>query len=260
MADKFRFLNLYTNYKYRYKKDKKFEVPKNNACFAAALNDHRSHYNLVDKFFCNYEITIHRGTSMLNKDKNNNCLLSEQQLTKFINVLKRYVNFNWKYKKASEEKFTIDLNIEGVFVIHKLILFWIRQSYEFPFNVLTLDAERFRTIPSNRFFNIFQIYKAIFSTYDIDEDSLHSIFTPRTSKLHTSDYYRELLKTRDINNISGLLFPSLGKRVKFPQLDSIFDGDQLVSVDFWTESEEDYPNRLKRFEIYKKSLKQSLEL
>lgn len=260
MALTFRFLNLHTKYVYRYKKDGEFKIPENNACFAGALRKHESKYNMADKFLCNYEVKIYRGTSMINKGKNNNCLLSEQQLTKFINVLKRYVNFNWKYKEVSEKKFIIDLDIEDRFVVHKLILFWIRQSYEFPYNVLTLDAERFRTIPSNRFFNIFQIYKAIFSTYDLDEDSLHSIFTPRVSKLHTSDYYRELLKTKDVYNISNLLFPKLEKNVKFPELESIFGDNDLVSVDFWTESDEDCPNRLKRFKIYKKSLEQSLTL
>lgn len=260
MADTFRFLNLYTVYKYRYNKDEKFEVPQNHACFAAALYDHRSNHKIFAKFSCNYEITIYRGISKLKNGSNNNCLLSGHQLTKFINVLKRYVSFDWKYKRASKKKFVIDLDIDGVLVIHKLILFWIRQSYEFPYNVLTLDAEKFRTIPSNRFFNIFQTYKAIFSTYDIDKNDLHSIFTPRVSKLHTSDYYRELLKTRDVDSISKLLFPDSENGVKFPTLDSIFGDDELVSVDFWTEPDEDCPNRIKRFELYKESLKQSLKL
>lgn len=260
MADTFRFLNYYTRYKYRYDKAAAFEET-STACFASAIRNHNKLYKSSDEFFCNYEITIHRGTSKLKEGKSNNCLLSIQQLTKFINVLKRYVSFKWKYKRVSKEKFIIDLDIKNRYVIHKLILFWIRQSYEFPYNVLTLDAEKFREIPSNRFFNIFQIYKAIFSTYDIEDNSLHSIFTPRTSKLHTSDYYREVLSTWDEVDISKLLFPRrLGEVVKFPRLDSLVDDDELVSVDYWTEPDEACPNRVKRFEIYKKSLKQSLKL
>ena len=91
--------------------------------------------NLYDE---NYIIYIYKGANNLRN--NNMCFLSKKQLQNHIKQAQEI--FNFKYQVIELEKlYKVNLSItQAPGNFHKYILAWIRYCYEFPYNMLLLDA------------------------------------------------------------------------------------------------------------------------
>lgn len=252
----FRFLGYYTDYEYKIQGMKDYKKAGNTACFAEALQKMRSNFETSEKFSGSYKIKIYRTDRKIKDSKSNFCLLSKKEIRDYINILKKVVKFRWRFLKDNKDYFTVKADIqEGYHTTHRAVLFWIRNLYEFPFNVLVKDAELFRKDHRYSYIGALNIHRLVYISNCLNEDC-HSMFKYHYNSLGTLDEYqrafnndRELYVSdtiRDIANsieIEGLIGTVCS------------DLDKLKSLEFWTEPEDDCPQRKDRFEVYSKNLK-----
>ena len=252
----FRFLGYYTDYEYKIQGMKDYKKAGNTACFSEALQKMRSNFETSEKFSGSYKIKIYRTQYQISKSKSNFCLLSKKEIRDYINILKKVVKFRWRFLKDNKDYFTVKVDIqEGYHTTHRAVLFWIRNLYEFPFNVLVKDAELFRKDHRYSYIGALNIHRLVYISNCLNEDC-HSMFKYRYNSLGTLDEYqrafnndRELYVSDTIRDIANSI------EIEGPIGTACSDLDKLRTLEFWTEPEDDCPQRKDRFEVYSKNLK-----
>lgn len=91
-----------------------------------------------DSYMCNtYELYIYRYGYKFNGD--NNCLITKRQLTQHIEEIKKFHDFDYTIENISKG-YKLQFTIDASLMWHKIILSWLRYSYEFPFNIALYEA------------------------------------------------------------------------------------------------------------------------
>lgn len=99
-------------------------------CFSEVFNG--------DSFMCNtYELYIYRYGYKFNGD--NNCLITKRQLIKHIEEIKKFHDFDYTIENINKG-YKLQFTINASLMWHKIILTWLRYSYEFPFNIALYEA------------------------------------------------------------------------------------------------------------------------
>lgn len=119
-----------------------------NACFAPILNRgtniHNEEYNLY---------LVHDPKYALNKNRSNLCFLSLKQLKKHIYLARRLFPFEYSVEETEYEgypTYKVHLKLNANHFYHRYLLTWIRYAYEFPFNLILMDAIRMKHCYLNR--------------------------------------------------------------------------------------------------------------
>lgn len=153
-----------------------------------------------------YEIVILSDeTGMEEYGYNNMCMLTENEIRYYINMLSKYVPFEWDLthvysngqRYVSEEEmennedlrrryilkaYKLHLHINGTYMQHKFVLISLRGLYEFPFNMALMDVFTLRTEEKYKKYtttNLYIMISYIFGYFDsyfdaIDDQSLVS--------------------------------------------------------------------------------------
>ena len=91
-----------------------------------------------DSYMCNtYELYIYRYGYKFNGD--NNCLITKRQLIQHIEEIKKFHDFDYTIENISKG-YKLQFTINASLMWHKIILSWLRYSYEFPFNIALYEA------------------------------------------------------------------------------------------------------------------------
>lgn len=252
----FRFLGYYTDYEYKIQGMKDYKKAGDTACFAEALQKMRSNFGTYERFSGSYKIKIYRTQYQISKSKSNFCLLSKKEIRDYVNILKKVVNFKWRFLKDNKDYFTVKADIpESYRTAHKAVLFWIRNLYEFPYNVLVKDAELFRKDHKYSYIGALNIHRLVYISNHLKEDC-HSMFKHDYKNLGSLDEYKRAFNYEGDYGLSDAI-RDIADSIKIDNLEdrTCSDLDELRTLEFWTEPEDDCPQRKDRFEVYSKNLK-----
>lgn len=123
----FKFLDFYTYYSSQgdIEKDLGREY-----CFGTIFDG--------DDFMENsYELYIYRYGHKFNAD--NNCLITKKQLIQHIEEIKNFFDFEYTISNI-KNGYKLEFTLNCALMWHKVILSWLRYSYEFPFNVALYES------------------------------------------------------------------------------------------------------------------------
>lgn len=134
------------------------------ACFSDVFRSlvTRKDYDIV------YTITINKNKDLVLHNKNNYCFLTKQELHNHIRILKKLFDFSYSIKET-EESYIVSAHLYGNSVTHKYFLTWVRYSYEYPYNVMCLDALNLYKQPEFKFvskINIFSLFSQVGFNYE----------------------------------------------------------------------------------------------
>lgn len=192
----FKFLGYYTRYSATGVLKKSLST---NACFSDIYRNFKPH----DLYNENYIIYIYKGTN--NSRNNNMCFLNKKQLQNHIKQAKEI--FDFKYQITENKKiYKVNLSIAkapGNF--HKYILAWIRYCYEFPYNMLLLDALEIKKEYCFKYTSISNLFNLVLSCFNEEWDYLREIHQiPKHQVclfLRKKEVFKRLLLVTHINDI-----------------------------------------------------------
>lgn len=123
-------------------------------CYHSAVENLRSNSS---NNFINYSIIVLDGESYaISANVKNACYLNKQQIKTHLKQINKYLNKPVKFTVTNTDykgfsAFKIDISITGSKRDHLFALTWIRHLYEYPFNLILLDAHRLRRDPKYTF-------------------------------------------------------------------------------------------------------------
>lgn len=182
-----------------------------------------------------YIIYIYKGINFLkDKRKSNACFLNKYELSNHLKQAQKLYNFNFSIEDSIGRhnypifKVTLSLNkVSGNF--HKYLLTWLRYTYEFPFNVLLLDAYWLKKDNKFRFQSIANIFNLITSCYCDDIRLVHKIATDCVKPLKKSELSQLIVECDILNNIYKHI-----TRIRHRKIPKKIDGYDFRDVEYWT--------------------------
>lgn len=178
-------------------------------CFNVAFNKLSKLTHTIDE---QYEIILYRSLDYLRRTHYSNyCILSKKQLSKHLQQARDIFQFDFKINsiKVNEIhafKVTLILNKDCPLLFHKYILTWLRYTYEYPFNVLLLDAYKLKKEPRFRYTSIVNLFNITLASFKKD-NALHSIIQPGVNcRLQKSQIRTQLTKVARLNDLYEVLY------------------------------------------------------
>lgn len=233
----FKFLGYYT----RYSATGDFKRSLSTcACFSDIYKKFVPH-NLYNE---NYVIYIYKGTN--NSRNNNMCLLSKKQLQNHIKQAQEIFNFKYQVIEL-KGLYKVNLNIiQAPGNFHKYILAWIRYCYEFPYNMLLLDALEIKKEPCFKYTSISNLFNVVLSCFNEEWDSLREIHQiPRHQVclfLRKKEIFKKLLL---VNRINDIYISRCSKKYYIPKK---YNEYHYFDLEYW--QDENCLNA--RIDVYKK--------
>lgn len=237
-----------------------------NACFSYVFKNSYSDNMSVD-----YSVILYKDTKLADEyHKSNACFLTKNQLEnhlkqaqilypfKFaVHDLTNYHQVDDDYNNCDEcwNVYKVDLKLENVpGTFHKYLLTWLRYTYEFPYNVLLLDAYKLKNEDCFRFTSIANIFNLVLGCYcDKELNGLHQV--PEDNALveflKTKDLREKLSDIRKLNTIYKAL------KYKREMIPESINNLSIRDIEYWNDNKlyEEFrkPIYLKTYkDIYKK--------
>ena len=238
----FKYLEFWTYYSSKGTLDKNL---KREWCFSSVFGGLKHQKN-------EYVLYIYNNGHLTNKD--NNCLITKEQLIEHINEINKFYKFEYKLKTI-KDGYKLEFTIDAPIIYHKIILSWLRYSYEFPFNVTLYELFKVREEKGFKRLTMLNLFNLIGATMHCTKHgtSIHAIgvFYDFKDLISYKDFKKEITKSiekdpyKHINDILNVVNEDDFNILELP-LDK-----RLNHTDYW-EDQEEYKKRLK---IYKKNLK-----
>lgn len=141
MAAEFQYLNYHTEYSCsgHFKMNKQSGV-----CFRDAFNKIE---NIREEFTETYEVYIYKGADQLKKSRSNACFMTEREIENHLKQLKSIMDLkkvSVKTDKENNKLMIATVTLTGKAIYHKYMLTWLRYVYEYPYNMVLMDARKLR--------------------------------------------------------------------------------------------------------------------
>lgn len=160
----------YLNYCTEYSVSGSFKKPmQEEACFRSIFNKATNDGDYT------YTIRLYTSYKKLGEKNNNYCFFNKSQVKNHINQLKDLGDFK---SVVIDKKDHIEVIIkisQQCNLFHRYLVSWIRYLYEFPYNVLLLDAYRLKQEKKFRFTSISNLMNICVSAYPVHYRDLHGI-------------------------------------------------------------------------------------
>ena len=188
------------------------------------------------------------------KNWDNNCLLTKEQLILFLNDINKIFKFTYTLKK-NVDGYTLKFEIDAPIIYHKIILSWIRYTYEFPYNITLYEVFKVKEEKGFKRITIFNLFNLIGSTMHCTKHgtSIHAIgnFYDWKKLINYKDFKKIIEARRKHRPHIGIcsLIEVLDEN-KFEIL-KLGLNYRLNHTDYW-ENEKEYKKRLK---LYRSNLK-----
>ena len=238
----FKYLEFWTYYSSKGTLDKNL---KREWCFSSVFNGLKHQKN-------EYVLYIYNNGHLTNKD--NNCLITKEQLIEHINEINKFYKFEYKLKTI-KDGYKLEFTIDAPIIYHKIILSWLRYSYEFPFNVAIYEAFKIKEEKGFKRLTLLNLFNLIGATMYCTKHgtSIHAIGKfYEWKKLINYKEFRKLIeenRRRDetcaINDIIPVLYDDDLKTLELPV-------DKRINHTNYWEDEKEYKKILK---LYKNNLK-----
>lgn len=251
MAAEFQYLNYYT----KYSCSGAFELanPHNTACFATAFGKIKG---IKGSFSETYKILIYKASNrkVLTGGRSNKCFLNKQQLKNHINQLKSLMDLRIVGLSEENDHFELTVKVTGERIYHLYFLNWARYTYEYPFNVILLDAYKLRKkLITESISNLYNIAAACYNGYSYNTG--HAIC--KGGKLYKIAELKKRLETLAKNGESQVnsIIESSSNSAKVKACPA---NNKYNNIEYW-QSEEEYQKReryyLNAYELLKSDTK-----
>jgi len=187
----FRLLDYYTEYSCKGSFNKKMS---GNACFSYVFNNVTSRSNET------YKVVLYKGiTFAKERHKSNACLFTKKELKRHLQQAQAIYPFTFRIEEKKDwngyKVFIVILDIKKVpGTFHKYILTWLRYMYEFPYNVILLDAYKLKKERSYKFTSMSDMFNIVLSHFCAPPRDIHQIAKNVTSKRLRKSRIREKIK------------------------------------------------------------------
>lgn len=202
----------------------------------------------------NYELYIYNNGHI--KTHDNNCLLTKEQLIKHIEEINKFYKFKYTLKNLKEGTgYKLIFNLNAPLIYHKVILSWLRYTYEFPFNIALYESFKVKEEKGFKRATILNLFNLIGSTMNCSKHGteIHAIgvFYEWKKFINYKEFHKLIESKRkiDANCTVNTIIPILGRK-DFKTLNLPAD-KRINHTDYW-EDEKEYKKRLK---LYKENLK-----
>lgn len=240
----FNFLNFCTIYKSEGSVNKELHK---EYCFSNIF--HRGPNTQKNK----YVLEIYVNKAKDNDD--NNCFLTTEQIEEHINTIKTIKNFKHTLEQQ-DNKYILTFTLNAPRVYHKIILSWLRYTYEFPFNMALYEAFKLKDVYGFKrlgLFNLFNLIGGSMNYYkhgcDIHAIGKFNLF----KKIVTWPNFKNSIKIHYKEDprcgINYLVDTLNGDDYKFKYIK--VGNFKITNSEFW-ETEEEFKKRIK---VYKHNLK-----
>lgn len=240
----FKYLEFWTYYSSKGTTNKDL---KREYCFSKIFYGNNKQNN-------DYELYIYNDGHI--KTHDNNCLLTKEQLITHIEEINKFYKFKYELKNLKGNTgYKLIFNLDAPLIYHKIILSWLRYSYEFPFNVALYESFKVKEEKGFKRLTMLNLFNLIGSTMHCTKHgtNIHAIGVFYEWKELIS--YKDFKKSLDfevennprcqINNIINTYEDDVFEILKLPA------NKRINHTDYW-EDEKEYKKRLK---LYKKNLK-----
>lgn len=199
----------YLDFKTEYSCKGFFDTPLlKGTCFNIAFNKLSHLKHTINE---QYEIILYRSLDYLRRTHYSNyCVLSKRQLSKHLQQARDIFQFDFKINNIkvydiSAFKVTLILNKKCPLLFHKYLLTWLRYTYEFPFNVLLLDAYKLKKESRFRYTSIVNLFNVILTGFR-QSSCVHSITQAGVNcRLKKSQIRTQLTKIEKLNDLYKVL-------------------------------------------------------
>ena len=238
IMEDFSYLNYYTEYSCNGYLNQGLD---GGACFSYIFRNLEN-----EKVSIDYNIIIYKGTEFSKEEHNSNaCLLTINQLKNHLKQAQCIYPFKFYIKECEHNGFDVfEVNLKLVDIpgmFHKYLLTWTRYTYEFPYNVLLIDAYKLKNEKCFKFSSIANIFNIVLGSIDWeDSNNIHQIpqiFTINKS-LKINDLREKLNKIERLNE----LYEALKNTDRF--IPNSIKELSIEDVEYW--------NNIEYFEKYRK--------
>lgn len=228
-----------------------------HACFANAINR-----KTIRKE--SYIIYLFKDLKVAKKHQSNFCPLTKEELIYHIKQARRIFKFNYNVEEEPEVRsgvgvcpaFKVTFDVDANHFYHRYLLTWLRYAYEFPYNMILLEAFRLKkyAIPKETLPNLFVlITNSLKDSYYSDGHSIgcsygkHDMLKEVTLKKNIS----ELAKQNSNYGCLNQIYPRTKNKdiTKLTRIDlSYLDVDQWLPLETFDKRVEKY---VKNYKILK---------
>lgn len=241
----FNFLNFCTIYRSKGSNDHNL---KREYCFSQIFyqgpNTQKNEYTL--------EIYIDKAAD----NDDNNCFLTKDELEEHINNIKKLKRFEHTIEECPN-KYVIHFTLDAPRVYHKIILSWLRYTYEFPFNMVLYETFKLKKVKGFKRVNTFNLFNLIAGSMDYTKHgcNIHAIgeFNKFKKFINWKNFNKTIVKEykRDPNcEINSLVEYLNNYNYNFKYIEKN-PKLKVNNSEFW-ETENEFKNRIK---VYRHNLK-----
>lgn len=203
-----------------------------DACFREVF------YNVYSNSHLFYHIILYRGVEYVTKTQHSNaCLFTKSKVIQHLRQAQALYPFVFKVEESSRHNypiFIIHLELNNVpRLFHKYLLSWIRYLYEFPYNVLLLDAKRLKKDPAFKFIPTPDAFNVVATSFPDYYGTGHGIAYRYSQKLTRAQLKERISKVSTLNAIYQLLNAEAREHwEKIPEYIGSFTTDD---IEYWSE-------------------------
>lgn len=216
------------------------------ACFGGILNIGKK----LQKE--HYEIFVIRDPKYaVESNRSNLCLLNDKEVRKHLWLVKRLFPFKYVVEESQYQEFSaykIILDVDAPKFYHKYLLTWLRYLYEFPYNLILVDALRLKHqyLPKENIANLFILCANSFNYRPVSYSEGHGIARYPSGFLKEYELKAKINEQAIGSQQVNYLYPRLTKI----KLEKIADNNG-VYLEYWL-NPEDF---LERKDVYLKNYK-----
>lgn len=228
----FRYLSYHTEYSYDGDFTGKMKAA---ACFGTVFN----HVSRNKASSLSYIIRIYPGDTLKRYSLSNMCFFNKAQIKNHINQLKslfpikfRVYEGKGKYGKCFEVELSLE-NLPGI--CHKYALTWVRYLYEYPYNVVLLEAYKLKEDPLFRFESIANLFNLISSCSSVYAFGNHGIAGHSSVKLLRRKELAASLQAMKCSQLNNLYESSSGDEEH--TISSVLGKYDDCDIEYWQSPE-----------------------
>lgn len=217
--EEFNYLSYHTRY------SSEGDVPVrlgNYACFSSIFS---SGNNTIKN---SYEIVLYTDIDNAKENHNNNyCPFSEKLINRHIHLLTYLFPIKWKIL-TKDNSIILSVELEGAKMYHMYALTWIRYLYEFPYNMILMDAYNLKGNKLFTFTSIETLFNLISESYRDYFEELHALYPAKVHiPIKIKQLREKLKKVYSLHYIFNDMNCGCGQEVCIPN-HSPYD------VEFWS--------------------------
>jgi hypothetical protein len=197
------------------------------------------------------------GQNNKNENDNTNNNIQDNLDIEHINEIKKIHKFEHTLFEE-EDCYTLHMELNAPRMYHKVILSWIRYTYEFPFNVTIYEAFKLKEIHGFKQLGLLNLFNIIGPSTKIYKHGcdIHAIGCyDRIKKLISWKEFKSLINKAIKNNKRGQINDIIPTKHLDIQYIEVPNGHKITNSNYWLD-ETEFAKRVKVYKNNKKVIKE----